>query len=681
MRKRFSLLFFGAALHAEICLVMVVHNDEAVIERTLDSVKDVVDCICIYNQGCSDDTLVLIDAFKRDAAIPVLIAYPEENNESAPNAALHAAQVLLKNMKWPLEKSYLLFLQPGSVLEHGETLRTKTLSVDAYSCVHAYPTLKLAKRYPILLKASLAWEGEGSFIQEWKAAGAESERLDALTVLHTEELSHFLKGTDETLYLAQLLIARKEYAAAIELHQTHMSQSRNPEEVWFSHLMIAHCYEALDEWELALHWYLETYQYNPSRAEPLLKCATYYRTHGDNHLAYLFAHQGLRIGAADFPSLTTAPLLQAYEFEEELSIAAFYTQYRTEGEAAANNLILRKNVPWFIKEQTYKNLLFYVEKLTPLRSMPIDFELPLIAEGAEERFHPMNPSMRKTKEGYQVVCRSVNYQQQGAKSFSTSDPTGVFRTRNFLLDYDCFFQLQSTKEIIENLPRTRIRSFNLEGLDDCRIFAFNEELWFSCNTGDTNPCGTFQISLCKLANESQGAQIHVEKLIPLKGPDPYRCEKNWLPFISEGVLSFIYSCEPFVLYTPDLKSGSCLMTLSYENNYDFTHFRGSAAPTPFDNGYLMLVHEVVLKEDYSRCYLHRFLFLDDTLRITKISKPFFFDHHGVEYCCSMTLDHSGKQLVLAIGLEDREAHLCFHDCNKIRSLLYSLKDTSHVFDH
>jgi hypothetical protein len=270
----------------------------------------------------------------------------------------------------------------------------------------------------------------------------------------------------------------------------------------------------------------------------------------------------------------------------------------------------------------------------------------------------------------------------GAKSFSTSDPTGVFRTRNFLLDYDRFFQLQNTKEIIENLPRKRIRSFNLEGLDDCRIFSFNEELWFSCNTGDTNPCGNFQISLCKLAKEAEGEHIHVEKLIPLKGPDPYRCEKNWLPFISKGILSFIYSYEPFTLYTPDLKSGNCLMTLSYENAHDFTHFRGSAAPIPFDSGYLMLVHEVVLKEDYARCYLHRFLFLNDQLRVTKLSKPFFFDHHGVEYCCSMTLDHSGKQLVMAIGLEDREARLSFYDCQNIRSLLYSLKEnSSHVFSY
>ena len=58
-------------LQAEVCLVMVVHNHETVIERTLENIKEAVDSICIYNQGCSDDTLVLIDAFKHDTGIPV----------------------------------------------------------------------------------------------------------------------------------------------------------------------------------------------------------------------------------------------------------------------------------------------------------------------------------------------------------------------------------------------------------------------------------------------------------------------------------------------------------------------------------------------------------------------------------------------------------------------------------
>ena len=42
--------------------------------------------------------------------------------------------------------------------------------------------------------------------------------------------------------------------------------------------------------------------------------------------------------------------------------------------------------------------------------------------------------------------------------------------------------------------------------------------------------GECQISLCQLADQNIGKNISVEKLTPLLGPDPHRCEKNWLPF-------------------------------------------------------------------------------------------------------------------------------------------------------
>ncbi len=232
------------------------------------------------------------------------------------------------------------------------------------------------------------------------------------------------------------------------------------------------------------------------------------------------------------------------------------------------------------------------------------------------------------------------------------------------------------------MPRKRIRSFNLEGLDDCRIFHFNKGIWFSCNTGDTNPFGNFQISLCKLGNAIREDSIKVEKLIPMQGPDPYRCEKNWLPFLKDNQLHFVYSYDPFLVYTPDIKTGQCEKSIEYVPAFDFSHFRGSAAPIAFDKGYLLLVHEVILNSDYSRCYLHRFLFLDEKFTVTKISKPFYFAHHGVEYCCSMTLNHEANELIIPIGIEDTEAHIYFFDCDAIRSLLYPLHaNDPHVFSN
>jgi predicted GH43/DUF377 family glycosyl hydrolase len=284
----------------------------------------------------------------------------------------------------------------------------------------------------------------------------------------------------------------------------------------------------------------------------------------------------------------------------------------------------------------------------------------------------MNPSIIKTETGYLLILRSVNYTQEGAKVFKTIDLTGVFRTKNFLISYDHNFQLLSQHEIVENLTRERIRAFNVEGIEDCRLFDFNGRPWFSCTTFDTNPHSNLQISLCELAESGVDKTIQVEKLIPLKGPDLTRCEKNWLPFMKDGVVHLVYSSDPFVIYRPNLQTGECETVLHSEQTLDFSRFRGSAAPIAFDDGYLMLVHEVAFLHDYFRCYLHRFVYLDKNFVVQKLSTPFTFLHQGVEFCISMTMDHSGKELILPIGFEDREAFLCFIELDSVRSLLKPL---------
>ena len=110
----------------------------------------------------------------------------------------------------------------------------------------------------------------------------------------------------------------------------------------------------------------------------------------------------------------------------------------------------------------------------------------------------------------------------------------------------------------------------------------------------------------------------------------------------------------------------------YEPTADFSLFRGSAGPIPFDDGYLVLVHEIIQNPDSTRYYLHRFFYMDKYFMVKRITKPFTFLHHGVEFCGSMTIDHSGKNLIMALGIEDSKAYLTFTDLNLIRSLLHPL---------
>lgn len=468
-------------------------------------------------------------------------------------------------------------------------------------------------------------------------------------------LLSFFCFAEDAFQQAESLKSASQYEEAIVWYKKRLETKENPDQVWASKMGIADCYKSLNLWSEALYWYLEAYQNNPIVLDPLLQIATYYRLHGENDLAYIFAKHGSRFSD--------------YRFDEELSIVAFYTRYREDGYRAISDLLMRRDVPWHTKSHAYRNLLYYAQNLKNTRFQKIEIDLPLVVDGSDEHYHPMNPSIVRTKEGYALICRAVNYTQKGAKEFHTNDPEGYIRTRNFLLHYDKDLKLLSSDEIVESLPREVYPSSIVLGFEDCRIFEWNDSLWFTASNRDTNPQGIPQISLCKL----DGYQV--EKLIPLNGPDPERCEKNWLPFILEGDLEFIYWYDPFTIYKPNLFTGNCETVLDYRPTHDFSLFRGSAGPIPFDDGYLLLVHEPVIFDDGSRCYVHRFVYADKRFTIKLVSKPFTFLHQGIEFCASMTADHSGKTLIIALGIEDSSAYLCFTDFNLVRSLLCPLQSS------
>ncbi len=680
------LLLRSTLFCSDICLSLIIKNDETVIEDCLNSVREIVDCISICDVGSEDRTLELIKRFMLETGIRGKIyKHAWKNQGHNRTLAAEASREMLKEFGYDLTQTYLLPLECEMVVKLISNFDKDSLNKDGYLILEKSSPLACYNYTLKLLKASLPWKSYGLAYEYWSSSTSyECEKIQALVIedqgnnlvrqeenvrLIQEELRQEPNNERYIFYLAQSLKSLKRYEEAINWYKKRIELKGDSEEIWFSKFMLGDCYKELKKWDAALFWYLEAYQYNPDRTDPLLNVATYYRWKGQNDLAYIFSKYGSQIPAVEEQIFFNSLPGQNYRFNEELSIAAYYTRFREDGFDAADHLVLTRNVPGYIKHQTYKNLLFYVKNLPNARYMPIAIDFPLITEDSSEKYHPMNPSLLKTDEGYEVICRTVNYTQTGAKIFNTIDPTGIFRTRNFLVQYDKNFRLISQHEITENLSRMRVRSWiasHIQGLDDSRIFSYQEQKWFSCTTGDTNPTGNFQISLCRLADHPIGS---VDKLIPLIGPDLNRCEKNWLPIIKNRDLFFIYSYDPFTVLKPNLLTGECDVVLSYQPMHDFSSFRGSAAPIRFDEGYLTLVHEIIHMEDHTRRYLHRLVFLDNELNVKKLSRPFTFKHLGIEFCCGMTWDHSGKEIIFGLGIEDSEAYLCFVDIDTIRTLL------------
>lgn len=603
----------------KICLSLTIKNEDVV--GCLESVKNLVDFYTFVNAGATDQTIEFVEDFCQKNQIS---KFEEAGSEEI----------------------YFLVLESDMRLNVSPSFDKNALIESAYFIPEKWPNLD---RYRLRLYR------EG---REFAQNAVRMKGLEILPLLTPEKKESFFER-------ALIQTGLKNYPKAVMFFEERIKQGGDFEEIWYSKYMLGLCYEQMGQWDRALIKYLDVYQANPDRLEPLLKISSHYRSNGQNDLAHIFAKYGNGF-VAESDSNLVDPSYATYKWLEDLSIASYYTRFRSDGLIAANALLLDRETPWYTKELASRNILYYVQNIPNARFQPIILDLPFIEE-CDERYHPMNPSICKTEEGYSVICRSVNYSQMGAKFFHTNDPDGIYRTRNFFLSYDRNFNLISQTEIQETVDRQRYFISNfVEGLEDCRIFQYENDFWFTCTSLDGNIGGIPQIALCKLGKET------VERFIPLLGPDQNRCEKNWLPFIKNQELQMIYSSDPFTVFRPSLESGNCEKVLEYVPRYDFSRFRGSAAPIAFDDGYLMMVHEVSFLGDGSRVYLHRFVYLDLNLEIKKISLPFTFTHQGIEFCCGMTLSHERDSLVMTIGIEDNQAFFVFIDPSDVRSMLLTI---------
>ena len=277
--------------------------------------------------------------------------------------------------------------------------------------------------------------------------------------------------------IAQTCRSLEYWEEAIYWYSKRLEFDDNDDEHWFSKFMVGECHERLGFWNNALHWYLEAYQENPAHPESILKITNYYMDRDKHELAVLFAKHGSQVPYSKHPLY---PEFAEHNFDVALTVSAFYSKlFKNTGMQASDQLIFSKDLPWYIRDQTYRNFLFYIDHLSEILIKSIDIDLPLINEDDDECYHPMNPSIMKTEDGYEMICRSVNYTQTGAKVFDTIAEDGIIRTKNFLLQYDKNFNLLSQQEILEELPRKREYCWGVEGLEDGRIFSLDDQFYFS----------------------------------------------------------------------------------------------------------------------------------------------------------------------------------------------------------
>jgi hypothetical protein len=391
--------------------------------------------------------------------------------------------------------------------------------------------------------------------------------------------------------------------------------------------MIAQCHLALNDPIAFEAGMLRAYAFRPTRAEPLYKLTKYFREKGQQFKAYqyyLLGHALQKPGDSLFVETDVYAGLFAYE----KTILDYYVGKHEEGLVSSlDYLLTRKDY----LDTVYQNMGFYVKPLgLPLKNHPIDREV------AGSDYHPTSISTTVYKGRKLQNVRFVNYsidQRNGSYTMKegTYSTSHHVRTQNVLWDGEAAFLMNDASV---TLPR---RPTHIRGLEDVRVYTdARGDLRFLATSSEYSEkirqiTGLYDV-------ESRGYR----DCKVLESPTNAECEKNWIPI--PGTDSIVYRWSP--LEVGHLEGSRFVVDTTRETPWFFKHLRGSATPVRIGNDLLFLVHYVEYSQP--RKYYHCVVTLSaETYQVRRISLPFVFAAHGIEYCIGVSLSGLGLECVVS----------------------------------
>lgn len=193
----------------------------------------------------------------------------------------------------------------------------------------------------------------------------------------------------------------------------------------------------------------------------------------------------------------------------EVAICAYYVEKKSLGAIAADLLLNRPKLrlEHYLKDQSLQNLYFCLDPIQISQKINLNRFFP-----APSGYFHSNPSIvwDSDNEAFLINCRMVNYTQQGATNYRSTDSDGKIRTRN-LLRWFQFELVDSTDqsgpkfspigdiiEVIDPHLKYQVSSPQVLGLEDVRLFKRSKDWWFTATSCPANKTGRPLIVLGEL---------------------------------------------------------------------------------------------------------------------------------------------------------------------------------------
>jgi len=651
-----------------LALGMIVRNEEAVIERCLESVSGLVDSWVICDTGSTDSTRELV----RDA----LSGLPGELHETAWVDFGHNRSELMELAHGAAD--YLLLIDADMTVRCRAQL--PRLADDAYLLRETGPLDFGVLR---IVRGDRRWWYEGATHEHIATDGRfQQGQLDELLIEHhgdgfarrdklirdvgllKRDLARDPDDPRATFYLAQTYRDLGKPQLAIDRYRDRVRLGGWDEEVFYANfqhgaLLAEH---DLPAGEPVL---LEAWERRPTRAEPLHALA---RAHNRKHnfsIAHMFASRALEI---PYPSDILFVHRWVYEWglRMELAVAAAGLGRSEEAKRDLEPLLEQPDLPHHVERHVRSSLHRLSRERSPRRAGPS--ELPRLASLApstrigeiklevKPAWPSFNPSIAGCGDGFRMIVRTANYRIERG----VLHEEGVLQNINYLLELAPDLSVTGIAPIVDRTTEPKRYYSQIQGYEDCRLFRVDGGWYATATVCELNPVERREMALLSL----DGSEI--SSVRRLEGPQSNRHEKNWMPMVLDDSLHFLYSCAPTVVLRCDPSRGTLESVANADGPDEARELRGGSQGVPVEDGQLFSVHEVDRGARVLR-YTHRFVLLDDRMRLAGISRPFTFTADRVEFCAGMA--QRGDELVLSFGVSDAAAGLAVISVQEALSLL------------
>lgn len=281
----------------------------------------------------------------------------------------------------------------------------------------------------------------------------------------------------------------------------------------------------------------------------------------------------------------------------------------------------------------------------------------------------MNPSIFVEDGKIKVIIRHVNYTFYHSEKKLFQHPYGPLtylhreddlhlRTWNWYCELDGNFQITRHTKIDTSRFDTYEPLWEFIGLEDARIFRWNDKLYTSGVRRDTTTNGQGRMELCEIeVNDDSVIEISRARIEPPNDPNSY-CEKNWMPILDKPNHYVKWGNPTEVVEVfPDTCSSKTVYT---SKQIDLPRdLRGGSQVLPYKDGYFCITHEVDLFNSEAgrkdAIYYHRFIVWDKDWNIIKTTPEFHFMAADVEFCIGMA--EYGNDYLMTFGFQDNAAFL------------------------